>query len=304
MTSPADAAAAEAAPVDESVDEPERPQQGSAWLSEKLAFLREVAERVTLRRGGLLGRPDAAPRRVEGRTPTVLALHGYCGVPREVEVVVEAAKSLGLAAHAPLLAGHGTSPAELAPLRFADWVASVRGALAEAEARGPVVLAGLSLGSLIALELTLERPESVVGLVLLGNALWLSRPFPSWALRAVDGLGLPDFGLPKFGTDLGTEEARRDHTTYPSQPVRAAIDLQKAADRLLGELPRISCPTLLLHGALDRTCPVSNAWRVAERLGTHDVSVRIFPRSRHVLTRDVEREDVRRALESFLARWA
>lgn len=266
--------------------------------------LRDLADRVTYRQGGLTGKPDPSPIRLIGRSPTVVAFHGYCGVPREVAVVCEAAAACGLGARAPLLAGHGTTPADLAPLRFADWVASVRSTVEEAAAEGPVVLAGLSLGSLVALQLTLERPDRVAGLVLLGNALWLSRPFPSVALRLVDALKLPDFGFPKFTTDLGDAAAREDHTTYPSQPVHGAIDLQKAADRLAGELGSITCPTLILHGARDRTCPVSNAWKLAERLGSTEVHVRILPRSRHVLTRDVEREVVRAAVEAFLARWA
>lgn len=329
-------------------------QASGKRASGKWAALRDVADRMTYRRGGLIGAPDPAPIHVPGRTPTVLAIHGFCGVPREVAVVCSAAASRGLAAHAPLLAGHGTSPADLAPLRFDDWVASVEPLFEELTARGPVVLAGLSLGSLVAIELLLrhlrrgngaasEEDASgastgngaargakggavldgtgsdgtgsdgtgfetgaagrVVGLVLLGNALWLARPFPGLVLSLVDALKLPDFGFPKFGTDLGDPETRRDHTTYPSQPVGGAIDVQRAGKRLRAELHRVTCPTLVLHGALDRTCPVSNAWRVAERLGTTDVQVRVLPRSRHVLTRDVERDQVRAAVAEFLARY-
>lgn len=273
-------------------------------MSRLWAPLRQIADRVTYRHGGLLGAGDVAPLQVDGATPTVLAFHGYCGVPREVAVVCEAARARGLGALAPLLAGHGTSPADLAPLRFRDWVGSVRAPLAAASERGPVILAGLSLGSLVALHLALERPARVAGLVLLGNALWLTQPFPALALRAVKALRLPDFGFPKFAPDIGDPEARRDHTTYPSQPVHGAIDVQETADRLVRELGRITYPTLILHGARDRTCPVSNAWRLAERLGSADVQVRILPRSRHVLTRDVERAQVQEAIEGFLSRWA
>src|SRR5690606_26806750 len=46
-----------------------------------------------------------------------------------------------------------------------------------------------------------------------------------------------------------------------------------------------------------------NAWRVAARLGTTDVQVRVLPRSRHVLTRDVERDQVQAAVAEFLARY-
>lgn len=266
--------------------------------------LRQIADRITYRHTGLLGTGDTAPLRVEGAAPTVLAFHGFCGVPQEVAVVCDAARATGLSATAPLLAGHGTSAADLAPLRFRDWVDSVRESLAAASREGPVLLAGLSLGSLVALQLALEQPARVAGLVVLGNALWLAQPFPGLALRAVKALRLPDFGFPKFAPDIADPQARRRHTTYPSQPVYCAIDVQDAAGRLREELGRITCPTLILHGAHDRVCPVSNAWRLAERLGSSDVEVRIFPRSRHVLTCDVERPQVQAAIEGFLRRWA
>jgi esterase/lipase len=66
----------------------------------------------------------------------------------------------------------------------------------------------------------------------------------------------------------------------------------------------VKAPTLLLHGALDAVTPVSNAWRVAVRLGTVDKRVVILPRSRHIVTRDVERDVVRREIAQFLGRWA
>lgn len=273
-------------------------------MSRFWAPLRQIADRVTYRHKGLLGTGDTAPLRVEGAAPTVLAFHGFCGVPQEVAVVCDAARASGLAAVAPLLAGHGTSAADLAPLRFRDWVDSVREPFDAASQKGPVLLAGLSLGSLVALHLALEQPARVAGLVVLGNALWLAEPFPALALRAVKALRLPDFGFPKFAPDIADPEARRSHTTYPSQPVHGAIDVQAAADRLHEELGRITCPTLILHGAQDRVCPVSNAWRLAERLGSREIEVRIFPRSRHVLTCDVERTQVQGAIENFLRRWA
>ncbi len=267
-----------------------------------LGGLTELLHRATYRKDGLSG--DGACARIDrpGAQPTVLALHGYCGVPAEIALACDAADDVGLASTAPLLAGHGRTARELAPLRFADWVRGAEEELLRASESGPVLLAGLSLGSLVALELALRHPSRVRGLALLANALWLTRPFPALALRAVGALGLPDFAFPKFGSDISDPEARRTHVSYLAQPVRGAIDLQRAADRIYAELGRIQCPTLVLHGARDRVCPVENAWKAAERLGSPDVEVRVFPRSHHILTRDVEKTVVRQALAQFFRR--
>jgi carboxylesterase len=252
-------------------------------------------------RGRLTG--SAAPSEIEvsGSGPRVLALHGFGGTPFEVEAVLDSARALGLGGLAPLLPGHGTHAKSLASTRFPDWATAAERAL---ERVGPeVILAGFSLGSLLALHLAAKRPEAVKALILLGNATWLTAPFPRWALVLAERLHLPDFLMPKKGSDIGDDASRLSHVSYDAHPVHAAIEVRRTGERIRDELGRVRCPTLILHGARDRTCPVSNAWRVAERLGSDDCRVVIFPRSRHVLTRDVERRDVRREIDSFLARF-
>lgn len=269
-----------------------------------IGYLKGLIDRATYREDALTGLGVADRIVVEGKTPRVLAFHGYCGVPAEVALVCEAARDSGRAAVAPLLAGHGVSARALSSVRFDDWVNDAERELLAATKDGPAILAGLSLGSLISLELALRHPEKVRALVLLANALWLSGPFPSLALRAVEKLRIPDFAMPKFTSDISDAEARRTQTTFLAQPVHGAIALQNAGDRLQSELGHIACPVLVLHGARDRVCPVQNAWRAAEKLGSSDVQVRIFPRSHHILTRDVEKDAVRAAMDEFFRRIA
>jgi esterase/lipase len=78
----------------------------------------------------------------------------------------------------------------------------------------------------------------------------------------------------------------------------------RAGESLSEQLHRVHAPTLLLHGELDAVAPVSNAWRVAVRLGTVDKRTVILPRSHHILTRDVERDTVRAEIAQFLRRIA
>ena len=141
----------------------------------------------------------------------------------------------------------------------------------------------------------------VLGLVLVSSAFWLTSPMPGLALDLVDRLGLPDFGMPKTaGPDLSDPEARRTHLSYDVQPVHAAISVLRAGERLRRELHRIHCPTLLLHGARDRVCPVGGALRAAAELTDADARIVVFPRSHHILTRDVEADAVRLEIERFL----
>jgi carboxylesterase len=257
-----------------------------------------------LPRGTLMGEgvPDALS--VSGKAPRVLAFHGFTGTPQEVALVVDVARELGLGAEAPLLPGHGARVSDLAPLRFQDWLAAAEDHYARLAASGPVVVAGLSMGSLLALHLAARHPETTVGVIAMANAMWMKSPWPAWGLKAVDRLRLPDFWVSKSGPDLGDREQRALHLTYNAQPIRAAISLLRAGEALSQQLHRVTAPTLLLHGALDNVAPVANAGRVAVRLGAVDKRTVILPRSHHILTRDVERDTVRREISEFLRRIA
>jgi carboxylesterase len=252
--------------------------------------------------GALSGGAEVRELEFHGASPRVLALHGFGGTPLDMEAVLDSARALGLGGLAPLLPGHGTHAKRLATTRFPDWSGAAEQALDRAGA--PVVLAGFSLGSLLALDLAERRPEAVKGLILLGNAAWLSAPFPRWALTLAERLRLPDFLMPKKWMRVRHDPLPLTHISYDAHPVHAAIEVRKTGERIRRELPRVCCPTLILHGARDRLCPVSNAQRVAERLGSDDCRVVIFPRSRHVLTHDVENAEVRREISAFLSRFA
>jgi carboxylesterase len=162
---------------------------------------------------------------------------------------------------------------------------------------------GLSLGSLLAAHLAATRPERVRALVMLANAAWLAAP-SSWALAAVDRFGLRDFRVPKLTSDIADPAARRNHLTYPAQPVHAAISVQRAGAIVREELGRVRCPALIVHGARDRVCPVSNARRVLALLGSSHKRLVILPRSRHIITRDLERALLASELRAFLTGFA
>jgi len=255
--------------------------------------------------GALIGTGDPSPIHVEGEAPPVLALHGFGGTPLEIALVVDVARSLGLRAHAPLLPGHGTRAEELAKTGWEDWSRAAEAAFDALSPHGaPVVVVGLSLGSLLAAHLAATWPRRVQALGMLANATRLCAPFPDWPLRLVDRLALPDFSVPKAGPDIGDPEARATHLTYGTQPVRAAIEVLRAGERIEQILPRITAPTFIAHGKDDHVCPVENAERVRKRLGSADKKVLILPRSRHIITRDYDRETLRLELGRFLERVA
>jgi carboxylesterase len=262
-----------------------------------------IGRRTATEDVGALNHDAPRPVFLAGRAPGVIAFHGFGGTTREVELCTEVAGELGLAAIAESLPGHGSHARDLARTRFADWTRGAESTFQKFAGTGPVIASGLSLGSLMAAHLAITYPNRVVGLVMLANAAWLN-PALAFALRVGGTLRLPDFLMPKGGSDIADPEARSTQVAYTADPVHAAIDLERSGRRMRERLGQVRCPTLIIHGALDRVCPVANAWRVASLLGTKDVRVVILPRSQHIITRDVERADVARELSTFYARIA
>jgi carboxylesterase len=262
------------------------------------------SRRRTLREQRMLGEGERELF-VEGRAPCVIALHGFGGTVAELRPLLDRIGRAGFAIDAALLPGHGTRVENLQDATFDGWVDAVRARThAALAAHGRIVLLGFSLGSLVAMRLASERPAGLAGLVVLGNALTLRLPMSlPMALWARLGWPMPDLYLvkPRAGDVLDTS-ALRALVTYDRHPLRAAMEVWRAGARVRTVVGRIACPALVLHGRHDVVCSWRNATCLAKRIGSTDVSVRIFENSAHVLACDAEREEVACEVSAFIER--
>jgi pimeloyl-ACP methyl ester carboxylesterase len=177
---------------------------------------------------------------------------------------------------APDLPGHGhdESPPLARVEDFADWLLGWldRQGLAKA------ILAGHSLGALIALEAAARRPQSVAKLILIGTAapmrvaerlLQTAANDPAKAMAIVNRgshsvrgwLAAPSpTGLWSPGMNLRLMERQR--------PQLLAIDLAACNDYAgaLDAAGRVRCPTLVVTGKEDRMTPPAAAQPLIERL--------------------------------------
>jgi carboxylesterase len=257
--------------------------------------------------GRLVGDGDPSPVRIDGRPGggAVLAFHGYAGSPREVRVVTDAGVELGFSAHAPRLPGHGPAATSLLSVGWRDWVEFAQSQLLSvaAASQSPVVVAGLSLGSLLATHLAATFRAEVAGLIVLANALHLRLLTASPLLLFEHFQPLDNrFSVLKKAADIRDPAARRSHVTYDINPIRGAVEVLRAGRIVRAELGNVTCPTLVIHGALDRVCPPSNASAFARHLGTTDVEIAIMPRSGHIVSVDFDRQAVAAHVAAFLRR--
>ncbi len=217
----------------------------------------------------------AEPFLLPGGDRGVLLIHGFTGAPAEMRLLGEHLHGRGYTVLGPRLAGHGSSPAEMAGTRWPHWYGDVED--------GYHLLRG---------KLAAEHPvERVVAI----NA-------PIYLLDKRLPL-LPFFRL--FRNFQRQEKRRltvneRYNVSYDYMPlvcVVSLLELVKHVDRLL---PLVTRPAFLVQSRHDRTVRPESALHIHSRLGSRDKKISWLERSGHVATIDVEHERLFRYIDSFL----
>jgi len=247
---------------------------------------------------------DAGPFAFDGDRRGLLVVHGFTGTPFEVRPCGEALNARGFTVVGPRLAGHGGSIGELSSTRWPDWYATVENAFDELRARcDAVALCGLSLGGLLTLELARRRREQVAAIAVLSVPLWLPR-WQTGAIRLAARLGWTRTrALPKVGgSDIADGEMRRKNPTGRGFPFAALDSLLDCAAHVRAGLDEIDRPAFVAHGHRDHTAPFDCMAEIARRL-RGPVEQLVLPRSRHVVTLDVERAELFRRLGDFFTNW-
>lgn len=241
-----------------------------------------------------------------GHGPVVVLVHGFTGTPWELGPLVDAVADAGFAVRAPLLPGHGESPAALSRSTWSQWHAHVEREVDRAlEAHTHAMVLGFSLGSLLSLTVGASRQHrGVIAIGALGTALELPS-FDQRGLEVAEALGklLPDVNVPKFrGSDVRDPHAKRSNPAYPTQPLRAAREILRGQRAAREVLANITVPMLVVHGRADDTTPLSASMALVSACERASVELRVLPRSAHLLGRDVESREVSEAVVSFVKR--
>ncbi len=151
-------------------------------------------------------------------------------------------------------------------------------AVIEAAGGAPAHLLGISMGGLIAQDLALERPELIASLVLVSTHA--GAPHMTTDQETLDVVTRAGELPPEERTQLlasmafasATPQERVDEdlavrAAHPTTPEGYQAQLAATGTwERLADLTRITCPTLVLHGAEDRMVSVANAKQLAAHI--------------------------------------
>jgi len=258
--------------------------------------------------GFLMAYEDSADR------VPVLWLHGFplnnTMWDLQVADLADVARSI-----TPDLRGHGqTEPTAPLPYSMAMMADDCVRLLGYLEYDGPVVLAGLSMGGYVALEICRRAPERVMGLIL---AATKATPDPDAAkaardesarVAAAEGVGpIVEGLLPKLLAPHAYEqepelvEYLREMmlSTTPEGIVGAQGAMRDRPDSM-PDLPGLNVPALIIHGEDDQLIPTAEAEAMAAALPAAELV--LIPGAGHMVNLEqpeVFDEAVRGFLESF-----
>lgn len=132
---------------------------------------------------------------------------------------------------------------------------------------GPFVVAGLSLGAIVAFEALRRAPERVAGLCVMSTNAGAPRPEQYAAWRAMDSLiaegrfadvveqTLPGmFPTPRPSSGSAERYRRMAHAVGP-EAARAQLASQATRRDAVGALRGARCPAVVLSGTRDALCP-------------------------------------------------
>ena len=263
---------------------------------------REYASRGPRTPGGVVAGADSFTLQgTSGRA--LLLLHGSGDSPQTLRYLGERLHASGYTVYAPLLPGHGRTPAAFARVTAESYLVAAHEALDTLRARhGWIGVVGLSMGGALAAQLAAESADLRV-LVLLAP-YFSATPDVTWAARTAPVWGLVHPFLAARGERSVHDPVARDASYAYGVVAPAALRaLLQTAAAGREALRRVAVPTLVVHSRTDS--------RIPEALATGATATLRAPTERHwvagcghVITVDYCKDEVADLVLAFLARHA
>ncbi len=249
--------------------------------------------------------PGGQPYFLPGGPFGCLLIHSLTCHPKEIRWLGTHLNEAGFSVLAVRLFGHATRPEDLYRARFQDWIANVEdGITLLKHLCEKTIVIGISLGG--ALALIAGARLNIDGIVAIATPY--SAPTSSGIkglnvlirLMQLVGLGGRSMMKSPFSHELDAI-LPIDRLSYDSFPPRVLLEVNRLFNEMQRILPRISVPTLLIDGEIDRDGEMPSVSQILEHLSSKRTKLlRVSP----ILSEDArmrEQERISDAIIQFVA---
>lgn len=213
-----------------------------------------------------------------------LLVHGLGGTPRELRYLATSLQRSGYIVHCCQLHGHGSTVEQLAASTWNDWSASVASDYADLRLQCPrVIVGGLSMGAILALNLAAEAEHKPDGLLLLAPTFWYDGstvPWYNFLLALLKNTPKRHFTYSTERAPYGIKDQRGRRIVMQQllsgdgaeagslrTPEGTLRQFAGLVDHVKPRLGSIKCPALVLHPREDDMANLSNAVLLQRKLG-------------------------------------
>ena len=227
----------------------------------------------------------------------VLILHGFTSHVSCVSDVRFAAEELGLPYRVPVLRGHGGEWQDMKGVGAEEWYADAENAMLDllTECR-KVIVVGLSMGGLVALDLAARHRKTVRALVTVAAALKFKDPLSG--LTPLLARVVSSWPSPKAFHDKALDQER--NRNYPRFATDSFASLYAYAKKVENNLSFVSADTLVIHSRRDQVVHPRAAEIIHSKIASSRKELVWFEKSGHEMLLDMESADVLRAVGDYL----
>ena len=232
-----------------------------------------------------------------GKKGAVLLLQGFAGNTAELLPLGNFLNAQGYAVLAPRLPGHGTTAEDMLRTNAEDWLDAVRDAYAVLKGfTQDIVVVGASMGGSLALLLAAEK--QVKGIVALAAPIFIAQEQGISALPPKEMLTSSDF-TPEVERHLENVPSAAN-LIYNKIPLLSVYDLLDVIERTKNCLPKITAPSLIIHGNADTMAAVESARYIVDHIGSSRKEIVLLDGAGHLLPLMEGRENIFKKIVTFL----
>ncbi len=231
----------------------------------------------------------------------VVLIHSYLSVPEEVRALAKYFAKKGISVYAPRLAGHGTSPEDLAKRSYREWLRSVEtGYAILRHLCDKVVLGGVSVGGCLAFDLA-ARLDDISGVF----SICAPSRLEDYSTSFMPAVDVWNRILGKINKDALEEKffdfsPDNPHVNYKQNPVLGVREVGKFLDKLKDRLPGMQHPAFLIHADQDPVVDQNGSRQLYEALGSKQKELSLLSFDRHVIINGERSGRVHRMITDFL----
>ncbi|MBI2433577.1 MAG: alpha/beta fold hydrolase, partial [Candidatus Hydrogenedentes bacterium] len=253
-------------------------------------------------KGPEVGRPFLLkPLRIKAG---IVLSHGYLAAPLEVRRLAEYFYERGYAVYGVRLAGHGTSPTDLAQVHWEEWYESLnRGYAVIKSLTDNIILGGFSTGGCLALIAAARKGFKAQAVFSICAPLHVR----NYSIRLAPSIVSLNTLLKRLGRNREDWEyvenlPENRHINYFRNPMTGVRELINCMGAMETALPEVKIPTLILQGSQDPVVNPISAQLIFDRVGSKHKELTIFERDRHGVVNGEGREDVFERIYQWLQR--